>query len=242
MEYGITYEPTARTSYFKYLSELHNDFHLDLAGFCISTEKAEFGASPDGLVTCSCCAGHGCLEIKCPYRMREMSIEDFSKLNGSFLLQSDDGFNLDRNHDYFFQVQLQMFCSETSYCDFVVWSKKSIFIERIYRDDDFLKFNLEKASIFYKKVIVPELLSRYYTDSKEVAAAIEAWCFCCKPQGDKDMIKCSNDLCPIQWFHEDCVDTYYLSEDEDWYCSTCSSMLACETAEDMDYMEWEDSE
>ena len=34
----------------------------------------------------------------------------------------------------YMQVQCQVFCTQRSYCDFVVWTEKDVHIQRIYPD------------------------------------------------------------------------------------------------------------
>ena len=60
------------------------------------------GASPDGLVSCTCC-GNGILEIKCPYSVRNSLPTDVS-----YITKTNVGYNLSKKHDYFYQVQGQM--------------------------------------------------------------------------------------------------------------------------------------
>ena len=45
---------------------------LKSSDFVISSDYPFLGASPDGLVSCDCC-GEGLVEIKCPFRYRNMT-------------------------------------------------------------------------------------------------------------------------------------------------------------------------
>ena len=118
-DWGIKYEDTARQTYFSLCSELHADFQLSDCGLIMNSEYPRFGTSPDGLVTCSCC-GDGCLEIKCPYTLKD----DNSQMKDiSWLVLKDQGiYELKNSHPYYFQVQCQLFLTGRRYCDFVVWS------------------------------------------------------------------------------------------------------------------------
>ena len=73
------------------------------------------GASPDGVVTCSCC-GTGAVEVKCPFSCTE---ESFSEAAGSSAFYSesvsDESFNLKETHSYFYQLQLQMCLCDVKY-------------------------------------------------------------------------------------------------------------------------------
>lgn len=154
--WGLDNEDLARQQYYVIMKSKHANACVKSTGFIISIEKSPFGASPDGLVVCNCC-GAGCIEIKCPYRMREegVHIPQFAEMKNSFIVQSNGRYILDREHSYFYQVQLQMYCTQTSYCDFIVWSPNGIFIEKIQVDKEFLAINLEKAAEFHKIVIKP---------------------------------------------------------------------------------------
>lgn len=74
------------------------------------------------MTTCACC-GIGCVEIKCPFLLKEMSIEQYAKRKASCLVIAENGnISLDSNHSYYYQIQQQMALSKTMHCDFVVWS------------------------------------------------------------------------------------------------------------------------
>ena len=65
--WGCEHEETARTRYQGIFSVEHENFEVSGCGFFINHEYPFLGASPDGLVTCSCCFD-GICEIKvCVY-------------------------------------------------------------------------------------------------------------------------------------------------------------------------------
>jgi hypothetical protein len=51
-------------------------------GLCLNPRYPQFGASPDGMVYCECC-GRGCIEVKCTFLLKNMSIEKFASLKTS---------------------------------------------------------------------------------------------------------------------------------------------------------------
>ena len=61
--YGCKHEPQARQKYADIGSTSHSDFSISSSGFVVSTTSPYTGASPDGLVSCSCC-GKGICEVK----------------------------------------------------------------------------------------------------------------------------------------------------------------------------------
>ena len=60
-------------------------------------------------------------------------------------------------------MQAQLACSGRRYCDFVVWTQQSIFIERILPDEPFFQNCVNKARKFVIKGILPELLGKWYS-------------------------------------------------------------------------------
>ena len=85
-------------------------------------------------------------------------------------MQSVDGnLKLDRNHTYYYQMQQQLqICREEMECqyggDFVVWTQKEIFIERILPDNKFWESNLPKLDNFFEVCILPEIVGKYFTN------------------------------------------------------------------------------
>ena len=70
---------------------------------------------------------------------------------------------LKRNQRYFYQIQLQMLVSGRSYCDFFVWSPQNFICIRVAFDQVFCLAELDKATSFHSKCILPEILCRYFT-------------------------------------------------------------------------------
>ena len=87
------------------MSKYHDDFTVSEAGFFVDTEKPYIGASPDGIINCKCC-GKGTLEVKCPYCYKDGLPEDDV---GFCMVKKDDSWALKRGHQYYYQVQLQIF-------------------------------------------------------------------------------------------------------------------------------------
>ncbi len=61
--WGCEHEDIARTKYKSFSILAHHNFEVRKCGFFISSDFPFLGASPDGLVTCTCC-GEGICEIK----------------------------------------------------------------------------------------------------------------------------------------------------------------------------------
>ena len=129
--WGCEHEKTAQELYVKSMSSCHENFQIRDSGLVISSDYPYLGASPDGIVSCSCCE-IGVNEIKCPYCKRDNSINEAVE-DKKFCVQSVSGkLALDRNHAYYYQMQQELqICKEVLDCqygDFVVWTEKEIFI------------------------------------------------------------------------------------------------------------------
>lgn len=118
----------------------------------------------DGMLSCDCC-GSGCLEIKCPYLAQDKTLLELSKQRGFCLVASspsDLTLKLNRQHNYYFQVQCQLHVTQTSYCDFCVWTPSELHIERIMPDSSF-ESCVMKATRFFKYAVLPELLGKWFS-------------------------------------------------------------------------------
>lgn len=166
--YGCEHEKDALTQYTIYMKKTHTNFGGSSVGLCINPEYPYFGATPDSLVDCECC-GMGCVDIKCPYCARDIGLEDAGVLKRVGL---HDGEMLLENHPYFYQIQMQLAITKVKYCDFVVWNSESFIRKRIYLNEAFREEKSLKAINFFKKVLLPELLGRYFT--REVDSALES--------------------------------------------------------------------
>ena len=235
-KHGCEHESTAINAYKLKAMENHRNLTIKPAGLVLYSKNACFGASPDSFLECECC-GLGVLEVKCPYSCKFATIEDVREKSSKFCLQKDDNGNmqLDKNHPYFFQCQMQMLVTERLYCDFVVWaSAGDIHIERISFDKNFLEIQLEKAERIFWLAIVPELLGKWYTRHDttlpQSAAAVDlpsedededngTWCYCKTVKGG-EMIECENINCEIKWFHVSCLQIKNKQKGK-WFCPTC---------------------
>lgn len=164
-QWGIKQESAAVKKY-KQSMLSHSEFTVKQCGFVMNTEFPFVGSSPDSLVSC-CCCGLGVLEVKCPYKERCSSIQQYLLSDSSCFLLEDNEILLDRRHQYYYQVQSQLHICNVQYCDFVVCTfpdgEASIYVTRLYRDDGFWDTCLKRASEFFRMCILPELLGHAYT-------------------------------------------------------------------------------
>jgi len=68
------------------------------------------------------------------------------------------------------QVQCQLFCTQRSYCDFVVYTEKDVHIQRIYPDESFWQENVSRVKHFFVTSVFPELIGKFYSRTTELAS------------------------------------------------------------------------
>lgn len=178
MRHGIKMERTCINHYIAIQKKRHVNLQVTSTGLHISEEHPFIAASPDGIINCSCstespnCNAQGrkgCLEVKNPFTSDKIAIWA-TKPSSCLLLQQDGTAKLDKEHQYYAQVQCQMFVTNTDYADFVLRTgakSSNIHIERINKDTQFVENMIIKCRTFFKKAIVPELycglVKEFYT-------------------------------------------------------------------------------
>ena len=227
--WGCKHEDTARKSYEKLqLQRSHKDLTIESAGFKISAQYPFVGATSDGYVNCTCC-GSGIIEIKCPYNAKDMNVNDAAGNIDNFCISKDNNekMELKRDHMYYYQVQMQLFVTSKKYCDFIVWTEKSAdrpYVERIVPDPVFVQEALAKAEIFFKKCIIPELLSKVYTVPKPVPSLNDGqkYCYCNTPESGH-MLECTSGFCATKLFHKECMKVKRVVKK--WICPSCRKVI-----------------
>lgn len=163
-EYGKKNERIALSASIARLKSEHQNFKSNDCGLVICTDISYFASTPDALCSCDCC-GTGVMEIKCPYKLKDGGSILNVKMTDPYVVKNDGKPTLIKTHQYYYQVQMEMFCTETNYCYFCVWSKSELIIINISRDYDFIVENLTRAEDFFLNVILPELIGKFFSRS-----------------------------------------------------------------------------
>ena len=163
-EWGKQQESAALKMYVESQLEMgHTGLLVEEAGFVVCEQHPFLGASPDAYVNDPTAADQfGLIEIKCPYKYRDCLPEEAAR-NSDFCctLASDRrSLQLKSSHEYFCQVQGQMAITNRQWCDFTVYTKRGISIERIRFDSEFWINNvLPKLIEFYDMCFCPAIIS-----------------------------------------------------------------------------------
>lgn len=107
-QWGYSHESTAREQYVAIIKDDHLDLCVRESGLVINPEWPHIGATPDGIVHCTCC-GKGLLEVKRPYCHCKDTVRTVSADPKSCLIEIDESIMLDKSHTYYYQVQTQIF-------------------------------------------------------------------------------------------------------------------------------------
>ena len=126
----------------------------------ICEQHPALAASPDRLV-----GQDTVLEVKCPYTIRDDFI---SPATLSYIKMVDGKLTLDKNHNYYYQVQGQLLCTQRAKAIFVVYTQKEIVRIDIDRDEKFLSLMTEKLMKFYndyfKHAVLKTFLYKNFCD------------------------------------------------------------------------------
>ena len=158
MKYGLESEPKA---ILKYEEQTRNVFST--SGLWVNPKYPFLACSPDGLVDES-----GLLEIKSLKIFKDSTVERITgnpnelpkeMINGQCFYVKDGKCILKRNHDYYYQVQMQLLVTEREFCDFVLYAENGpVSVQRIERDEHLIQEILKLLTAFWKRVIAPGLI------------------------------------------------------------------------------------
>jgi hypothetical protein len=232
VNHGCTHEKYAILFYEREIKKHHKDFKVKQCGLFINKENQFIHATPDILCSCACC-GDGCGEVKCPISVKQCDFEAYVRSNGACLEKVDGVFKLKRTHNYYYQVQQQMFTLGREYCDFVVYAvddkKNSVIVhEQIYKDSKHWFECLPKLKKFWFTCILPEILGMWYTKRNVVPIETpdpKKICFCRMDKKDENTIICANTDCPYVKFHHSCLAISTQScIPATWFCPYCQKL------------------
>ena len=165
--YGTAMEHKTTLQYKTYQQQHgHPGLKVESCGLVISLDNPWLAATPDGLVNDPSDVNQplGIMEMKNPYTARSQTLKEASE-KSSFCLKhnkNDNSFQLKESHDYYYQVQTQLYCTGRHWCDFVLRTDNDLHIERIKKNQAWQDKNLPKLKDFYLSALLPELACPRY--------------------------------------------------------------------------------
>ncbi|XP_065088846.1 uncharacterized protein LOC135710255 [Ochlerotatus camptorhynchus] len=157
--YGRINETRAKKSIEKEFQH-HRNVCFEDCGIFIHQSKPYMAATPDYLVECDCC-GKACIEIKCPFRLSNKQ-QSFNDLE--YLVSDGDSFKIRTDHEYYLQVQSQIYASNARFGYFYVWSEVDQLCICVEKNTKLWEDSCKKAQVYFQNIILPELLGNYYSN------------------------------------------------------------------------------
>jgi hypothetical protein len=146
--YGRKNERTAIALY-----EAKNKVTVMPCGLFVRTEFPFLGASPDGLI-----GENGLIEVKCLPSIGSKPILEAALQNNILCLTIVNSvLHLKESHNYWFQIQGQLYIAKKEYCDLIVYADSGIKIIRLLPDPQFETRVLPRLISFYNDCLLPEL-------------------------------------------------------------------------------------
>ena len=221
MRWGNDHEDQARDDFTLWITAGHTDASVKKAGLILHPIHPVLAPSPDGLVLCSCC-GSGILEIKCPFKYRGTSAEEYlTAPDGSM----DNQGELRKDHRYYQRVQHQMSVTGTEHCFFVVWLHPSNFlVDFVTRGPTYETNTVPTLLTFWQQHVFPELKTRSLETAKNkppAAPGSAIHCTCGQPDEAGPMVVCDSTSCPHEWYHWSSRGLKAKPCNKKWYCPTC---------------------
>ena len=169
IKWGRDNEEKARQKYVQYMENKgHKQLKVSPAGFVVHPQKGWLGASPDGwVIDPTSIPSHGILEIKCPYLKADESLDELCKDKNFYLHYVNGLLELDKKHEYYHQVQLQLYVAQdkAKWCDFCMYTLKGVCVHRIFPDPVWFKQECSLLDEYFFQHILPELLCPKYKPS-----------------------------------------------------------------------------
>ncbi|KOB68075.1 hypothetical protein OBRU01_19060 [Operophtera brumata] len=164
VNHGSTHEKIAREQVSEMLKE-----KIDLCGLFIDEHQPFLGCSPDGVISNE----NTLVEIKCPIVPYKIGIDEAIKGGKMHFWKVDKKTGqtyVNKNSDWFMQVQGQMHICKAPRCVLAVWyGDNKIKIEIIERDDRFWQERMEPClSAFYFDCLLPELVDPRFSRGKPI--------------------------------------------------------------------------
>lgn len=153
-DWGLRKEKIALAKY-----QEMNKVDVYRVGLFVSPSQPWLSASVDGVVVEDLYITK-ILEIKCPISCRTKPIynpDADTKPNVGYLHLVNGNLELRKGHQYYTQVQVQLYVTGMTVCDFFVWSPRGSCTVQIHRDETFLSTLLPKLHCFFFSNFLPML-------------------------------------------------------------------------------------
>ncbi|XP_039633101.1 uncharacterized protein LOC120543849 [Perca fluviatilis] len=168
MSWGVNMEAKAVRRYQEMKSvALGRSVTVQSCGLFLDERRPWLAGSPDGIVTDSH-TGQWllCLEVKCPYKHRQRTVEEACRQDPAFCLEithhtppaaSPPAYRLKTSHSYYTQIQVQLAVTGLRDADLAVFTLKELAIVPVTFDPALWDATLSKLETFYRDAVLPHL-------------------------------------------------------------------------------------
>lgn len=131
-------------------------------GFVVCVKEPWIGVSPDGVdIGCNIL-----IEIKCPMSGKEHGLEwmlENCKATKLYIKKRESGFELNKNHKYYAQIQLSMYVLGCVTCDFIVYSKyeNDFIVLEIQFNEEYVRSLISSLKQVYFQHLLPEICKKH---------------------------------------------------------------------------------
>ncbi|KAI3353982.1 hypothetical protein L3Q82_018541, partial [Scortum barcoo] len=177
MTWGIQREAEVVRKYQRMKSSaLGRPVSVQECGLFIDARRPWLAASPDGIVKDKR-TGQWllCLEVKCPYKHRNNTVEQACREDRNFCLEIQDQderqpgeapvYHLKKSHSYFTQIQCQLAVTGLREADLAVFTLKEMAIVPVTFDPDLWEETVSKLEKFYRDAVLPQLREKTKQDT-----------------------------------------------------------------------------
>ena len=151
LEHGRKFENAAIRAF-----EHHHQATVHTSGIIVSVERPYLACSPDGLIDAD-----ALIEVKCPFAARNKHITP-ETIDYLYLDDQSGLLCLNKSHDYFYQVQGQLYVTGRKICFFVVYTLCDYLVIEITRDDTFICELNSSLDDFFFTNFKPALLHKFF--------------------------------------------------------------------------------
>ena len=160
---GLTQERYAIKEYITHKQQQNSTVTVTPSGLHVHKTHHFLAASPDGIINEN--GTEGLLEIKHVLMNKSTDLFTASKTKSFCLQNTNNKLSLKTNHNFYYQIQGQLFICDKPWCDLVVRciNPHGLHVERIFKDTDTWENDMyPKLNWFYHEALLPELaLPRY---------------------------------------------------------------------------------
>ena len=169
-EHGRRYEPIALMAYEKFMHNRNTPVQVLKCGLVVDKGYPILGATPDArVIDPGCIHPYGIAEVKCPITKFHVTPLDACADSNFYMVKSGDNHcKLKESHAYYTQVQGQLGITRAEWCDFIVYTKVGLYVQRITTNNQFWEQMKAKLHGYYFKHFIKFASSSLTSDSSNV--------------------------------------------------------------------------